>query len=363
MAPGDPSARTTLHLHIGAPKTGSSAIQAFLTLNRAAFQAATGIHYPESASDKRVLKGKPTSGNGARIGKLLRAKRRGAVEEAIDLARTELGRGEAQLLLSNEGFWSVPNEAMAAFVGALKDEADVRFLFYARPQVRHVESAYLQVLGNRGFDGDIGAYFESLGRKFFAGSKLKTLSELVGRDRVTVRKYDRKSLVGGDVVDDFLDAYGGRMGPEFQRPPEINTSLDPEHYLYARAAQGSSARAGKAKRLMRSLSQDPVLSSLYARAAPVSGIRVMDVETAKRVRDAYRADNELLDRLAPEAGLGFNAENDRAVAALEAEGEATPEGLSRLELLLLSRVAQLEIQLSELRGQAEADDESEDDED
>ena len=85
-------------------------------LNRDAFQAATGIHYPESANDKRVLKGKPTAGNGAKIGKLLRAKRRGAVDEAIALAERELDRGEAQLLLSNEGFWSVPDDAMAAFV-------------------------------------------------------------------------------------------------------------------------------------------------------------------------------------------------------------------------------------------------------
>jgi hypothetical protein len=363
MAPGDTPARTTLHLHIGAPKTGSSAIQAFLTLNREAFQAATGIHYPESATDKRVLKGKPTSGNGAKIGKLLRAKRRGAVDEAIELAKRELGRGEAQLLLSNEGFWSVPNEAMAAFVEALNDQAEIRFLFYARPQVRHLESAYLQVLGNRGFDGDMAAYFESLGRKFFTGSKLKALSDMVGRERVTVRKYDRKALVGGDVVDDFLDAFGGRMGPQFQRPAEVNTSLDPEHYLYARAVQASSGRTGKVKRLMRTLSHDPVLSSLYAKAAPVSGIRVMDLETARRVRDAYRADNELLDRLAPEAGLHFNAENDRAVEALEAAADETPEGLSRLELLLLSRLAQLESQLAELRGQGDGDDELEDDED
>ena len=362
MAPGDTPARTILHLHIGAPKTGSSAIQAFLTLNREAFQAATGIHYPESASDKRVLKGKPTSGNGAKIGKLLRAKRRGAVEEAIALARTELGRGEAQLLLSNEGFWSVPDDAMAAFVEALKDRADIRFLFYARPQVRHVESAYLQVLGNRGFEGDIAAYFEALGRKFFAGAKLQTLSGLVGRDRITVRKYDRKALVGGDVVDDFLDVFGARIGPEFERPPEINTSLDPEHYLYARAAQASSARTGKAKQMMRSLSQDPVLAPLYAKAAPVSGLKVMDVATARRVRDAYRADNDLLDRLAPDARLDFNAENDRAVKALEAADEA-PHGLTRLEVLLLSRLARLEVQVAELRGHADGEDEPEDDED
>jgi hypothetical protein len=356
-------ARTTLHLHIGAPKTGSSAIQAFLTLNREAFQAATGIHYPESANDKRVLKGKPTAGNGAKIGKLLRAKRRGAVDEAIALARTEVDRGAAQLLLSNEGFWSVPNETMAGFVEALQDAAEIHFLFYARPQVRHVESAYLQVLGNRGFEGDIAAYFDQLGRKFFAGSKLKALGGMVGRERVTVRKYDRKALVGGDVVDDFLDVFGAKMGPEFDRPPEVNTSLDPEHYLYARAAQASSSRAGKAKRLMRSLSQDPVLSSLYAQAAPITGVKVMDIETARRVREAYRADNELLDRLAPDAGLQFNAENDRAVEALESAADSPPGGLSRLELLLLSRVAQLEIQLAELRGHSDGDEEPEDDED
>ena len=365
MPPGeDTRSRPTLYLHIGAPKTGTSAIQAFLTLNRDAFLAATGIYYPESRSDARVLKGKPTAGNGAKIAKLLRSKRRDAFDQAIALTEAELGRGRERLLLSSEGFWSIPDDAMEAFLARASPLADVRFLFYARPQVKHVESAYLQVLGNRGFDGDIAAYFETVRPKFFVGSKLERLTALAGAGKVTARKYDRKSLVGGDVIDDFVDVFGTRFGDAFQRPQEVNSSLDAEHYLYARAASGSGggAGAGKAKRAMRGLAGDPVLASLYADAQAISGLRIMDPDTARRIASTYEADNDLLDRLAPEAGFDFNAENSRAVEALEA-ADAPAQGLTRLELLLLNRLAQLEVQVAQLSGAADPAGEADDDDD
>jgi hypothetical protein len=341
------SSRPILHIHIGAPKTGTSAIQAFLTLNRDAFQAATGIYYPESKTDLRVLKGKPTAGNGAKIGRFLRSRRREGLERAVHLTERELERGVEALLLSSEGFWSVAPETMRAFMQRLETQVSFRFVFYARPQVKHVESAYLQVLGNRGFDGDASVYFDQLKSKFFIGSKLKSLQELAGRGNVTARRYDRKSLVGGDVVDDFLDVFGARWSEAFDRPPEINTSLDSEHYLYARATT-AVGMGGAAKQAMWALRDDPVLAPYYAAAAPISGLKVMDAATARLICETFAEDNELLDNLAPGAAFGFNADNDRALKTIEAEAEARPHGLSRLELLLLSRVAQLEATVARL---------------
>ena len=53
---------TTVYLHIGAPKTGTSAIQVALARNRAIL-AQHNVIYPEAPSDKLALDGHINSGN------------------------------------------------------------------------------------------------------------------------------------------------------------------------------------------------------------------------------------------------------------------------------------------------------------
>jgi hypothetical protein len=351
MIPGQSAAsKPTLYLHIGSPKTGTSAIQAFLSLNREAFFAATGLYYAESDSDNRVRKGKPTTGNGGKIAQLLRSRRRETLDQAIALTERELDHGRDKLLLSSEAFWSVPTETLAAFMRRLEPRTGFRFLFYARPQVRHVESAYLQVLGNGRFGGGVGEYFDAMKDKFFIGSKLERLRELAPADAITARKYDRKALIGGDVIDDVLHVFGATRADGFNRPVEVNTSLDAEHYLYARATAGALPVGATAKKTMRNFGQDPMFAAWYAQAQPIAGLQVMDPATARRVRDTFHEDNELLDRLAPDVGFGFNADNDKAVLVVEEAAQTPASGLSRLELLLLGRLAQLEARVAQLSG-------------
>jgi hypothetical protein len=359
--PPTTASRPTLCLHIGAPKTGTSAIQAFLALNREAFQAATGIHYPQSGSDDRALRGKPTAGNGARIAKLLRSRKRDALDRAVALTERELGRSETALLFSSEGFWAVTQDAMSAFMDRFRDAASFRFVLYARPQVKHVESAYLQVLGNRGFDGGVDDYFDQLKSRFFVGQKLRSLRELAGAENVTARKYDRKTLVGGDVIDDFLDVFGAKWQDGFVRPPEVNATIDAEHYLYARVTAGLLPPSAAAKKAMRALADDPLLAPIYARAAPITGLKVMDPATARLICETYAEDNALLDSLCPGAGFGFNADNQAVLAAVEAEAGEPAKGLTRLEILLLSRVARLEARLANSTPPSDREGDFEDD--
>jgi hypothetical protein len=249
MGPANASdGKSVLYLHIGAPKTGTSAIQAFLPLNRDAFEQATGIHYAEAESDVRALKGKPTAGNGAHIVRHLRARKRESFDKAMRMMSREIGGAHPKVLLSSEAFWGLPDDRLRDMAAALRDRAEVRILCYARPQVKHVESAYLQVLGNRGYKGDIGEFFEQQARKFFVGSRIKFLQNLFGREHVTVHKYDRKTLVGGDVIDDFLSMFGANWGPQFERPAEVNSSLDAEHYIFARMAGEASNGPAVGKR-------------------------------------------------------------------------------------------------------------------
>jgi len=361
MAPATaPGARPVLHLHIGTPKTGTSAIQAFLPLNRDAFREATGIHYAESESDVRALKGKPTAGNGAQIARHLRARKRESFDKAMRMLNRDLAGGHPRLLLSSEAFWGLPDDRFADLAAALKGQVEIKVLAYARPQVKHVESAYLQVLGNRGLKGDIVEFFDGQNRKFFIGTRLRFLQSLFGRDNVTVRKYDRKTLVGGDIIDDVLDVFGAAWGPQFKRPAEVNSSLDPEHYIYARMVAEAANGHAVGKRSMRDLRSQPLISALYDEASGIENLQVMDPATARRIADLYREDNELLDTLVGGSGFGFNADNEKAVAAIEAAADKKPTGFTRLELMLLNRLAQVEARLDELTGAGEGAEAGED---
>lgn len=352
--------KTVLHLHIGAPKTGSSAIQAFLSLNRAAFQYATCIHYPESASDVRALKGKPTAGNGAQIARHLRSRKRESFDKAIRMLNRELSPGHAQVLISSEALWGLAEERLSEFAAVLRERLTVKIICYVRPQVKHIESAYLQVLGNRGYKGDIADFFVQQSSKFHSGSRVRFLLDLFGRENVTIRKYDRSELVGGDVIDDFLSIFGLAWDPQYIRPPEVNSSLDPEHYVYARVVGEAAGGQGVGKKAMRDLRSMPLLGTLYDEAAAMRDVQVMDVGTAQRIAEHYAVDNELLDTLVPGFEPNFNADNSRAVKALQVGSDQRPSGFTRLELLLLHQLAQLEARVDALTGSsAESTDDEE----
>src|SRR5580692_10729513 len=106
----------TVYFHIGAAKTGTSAIQVGLARNRDAL-AKHGVIYPKSRSDALAVQGLITSGNGELLYSLVWPEDHRA-EEAKQ-ARQALqnlikGNPAASILYSSERFVSAPPEAFAA---------------------------------------------------------------------------------------------------------------------------------------------------------------------------------------------------------------------------------------------------------
>jgi len=202
-----------LVVHIGKPKTGSSAIQSFLDRNRRELASRRGILYPN-------LKAEPFDegsclNHSSFIVKFAAADTAERVVRAIEFARS---RGCSMVLLSSESNNVRYCEIVSAVVK--RTRVPVRVICYVRRQDHLLESAWKQ-WGLRMNLRDIEAYMhkelEALaqGRKSqFDHAVLADWSEHVGAGAVIVRPYEKGQLRGEDVVTDFLSLIGieGRQG-------------------------------------------------------------------------------------------------------------------------------------------------------
>ncbi len=175
-------------LHIGDPKTGSSAIQSFLSANRDRLR----ILYPAGTGDSRAAQGLPTSGNAAALVRRLKAG-----EDASALA-AEL---ESGAVYSSELFRSVPIKAFRDFLRCV----DARMILYVRPQISAVLSGFAQVKANGKFAGDLAAFFESKRDRFKYSTRYAAFKR---HGSFTVRPYIRARLTNADIVDDFCSTIG-----------------------------------------------------------------------------------------------------------------------------------------------------------
>ena len=243
-------------LHIGAGKTGTSSLQSFLSLNRERLPFA----YPPLWADKRAAKGRETTGN---FGELTR----GILNDG-DLAGAVRALQPGGLF-SSERLWDVPRLYMRELLAAVP----ARVVIYLRPQVAMLAAGYRQLYRRGGVEAPpFERYWAHARRGLLYSLKLE---DVAGAREVIVRKYDRAALVGGDIVDDFFAALGLATPEGCVRPAPVNVTTEPFPF---------------------------------------------DAETARRITDWFRADNDRLARLLGR-DLGLTADNERAAAELEEEGD------------------------------------------
>ena len=208
-----------LVVHIGANKTGSSAVQKFLSVNVGSLRE-LGIIVPS----QRFAATRQVSGFHVYAFAELLSDPVGPASLTASIRTLAKAHPDAgAILLSAENLMAHP-DAPGLFRGLL-DEFDLRVVAYVRRQDDLLLSSWQQ-WHSKG-SADFWAYaLEAVGILGDWAAHLTRWEEVVSRDRITVRVFEKGKLHGGDVIDDFSRCVGLPIG-RLRRPDHpVNPSFD-----------------------------------------------------------------------------------------------------------------------------------------
>ncbi len=229
-----------IYLHIGTTKTGTSSIQSFLYLNREVL-AKKGYSYKrDPVPYDRSLKNRNAMYLNVRklrwFGKPSARQQKRLIAAGLKRVSDQLEHCHA-VILTDEGLWNYFLRTDCRTLKIIKNFADrnhavLKLVVYFRPQEDWLESSYKQNIKKyrEGKDcSDWETYISDPDKwpsaDYYSG--LCRMSEIVGKENMIVRIYDRKRFIGGKVENDFLQAIGLEPSDEYKiGEEEKNTSLN-----------------------------------------------------------------------------------------------------------------------------------------
>jgi hypothetical protein len=222
-----------LLVHVGLPKTGTSAIQRYMYLRREAY-AQQGIYwaetYPTGFSGLDDLAHHVYSHKWG--GWLDRSQFRVTPDEAWRALQEFMRAKGGRHIISSERFADLlpepSGEDVINFIKEIAGPARVRLIGYVRRQDDLIESHIRELIkGAAGSKFNIKEYLQDLPSFLFFDEGFSKAADLLGKENVIVRVYERGRLVGGDSVSDFLHACDLPTLSNVEEPAEpINPSLN-----------------------------------------------------------------------------------------------------------------------------------------
>jgi len=206
-----------LIMHIGMPKTGSTAIIDFLRRNAKRLHAA-GFVFPQ----QRRVRFLHDEGEGA-----------DAFTSEWDVVRQALDKGDRTVLVSDENLYhqllNRPDRVRA--VRAHLGDPEIRVLLYLRRQDTLLESLYREIIrGVAGpvLDPDYGQVCRLMGGDFLDyDAALRFFQAEFGDDKVAVRVFERRTMEQGCLFHDYCAAAGVPWSEAFRLPSgQINKAVD-----------------------------------------------------------------------------------------------------------------------------------------
>jgi capsular polysaccharide export protein len=287
-----------LILHIGATKTGSSAIQHFFMQNRVALER-LGILYPNVgiAGDAHHLFAAAIHPMAWRMHSTSFAEKDRSVyfaEYVDEIKRAAADSSANRIVLSSEYFWGFYPDAFFAPLQELVRSFDVRLLCYVRRQDEWLESTYAQ----RVKSGDILPFREWLLRHLDVDRPgfcsydriLRQWELLVPPKRIFVRVYEAQAGVT-DSVADVLDYLGITSRDSLAIPAsKSNPSPLPDETEMIRLVNVSGLSEEK-KRVLRK-----ILLTSSQKKSPHVPFRYLSADETIQLMTRYEKGNALVAR-------------------------------------------------------------------
>lgn len=246
----------TLHVHIGTPKTATTAIQRFCKKNETVLES-KGYCYPVfpflygEVSDLRnghFLIGDVKDGNG----KVCEEETGRRVCACMQMIR-ELFRSYDHVILSDEAIWRNMDVKRKNLWTDLRQEAEkegfrIHVIVYLRRQDKFLMSLYRQTV-KRGKEmhleeATFEEYMQRMQRvdfhlRFDYDEKLERIARTIGKEHITVRRFEREHFEGGSIYSDFLYAVGLPFTEEYAEPrSSVNLSLNGNMHEFKRVLNG-----------------------------------------------------------------------------------------------------------------------------
>ncbi len=211
-----------LCLHIGLPKTGTSAIQHFLR-GHAGWLSDAGFHYaltPEAAPDADGV----SSGNALALVRYLDPRRRPEAFSVASFERTfeatYLSDRHSVSIISSEFLASAGADQLLRFRDQVVGDRPVMVIAAVRSLYGHAFSTWGQLVKRHAYSRSFAHFAQ---RQYFNSqiAVLRRYGKCFGWDRLKLIRYDQHQH---DIVGAFLAELGAPQSPDRQAP-RINRSL------------------------------------------------------------------------------------------------------------------------------------------
>jgi hypothetical protein len=199
------SNKKTLFIHIGFPKTGTSAIQKFCVNNYKILKEQFNLYYPDF--------GRWVDGSHHKIAFALTENiyeqmkdEQEQIEYLEDLERKIKNSECSNILLSSECFKLYNN---ANFINKFKDNYNIKIICYLRRQDEYMESCYAQIVKDitRQEKRTFEKYHKDTSNSLFYSNILDHWEKLTSKDNFIIKVYDKNSFKNGSIIEDFLDIF------------------------------------------------------------------------------------------------------------------------------------------------------------
>lgn len=217
-----------IFLHVGMAKTGTSALQAFFFQNREILKE-DGLTYPLEYGGE--CKGKYLFSDG-NLGNFYSDETM-SDEEKVDKIM-DLADKYGSILLSTERIWlQTAYEGNANLIKRLKekcgDKTKIIIIAYLRRQIEYLESQYKQTIKEKKVIESVWDFYnhEQLFKQMDSKYVLSLFEDIVGKENIIVRVYEKEQFIGRSIFSDFLHNVNIVMDERYKNVSNLaNISLD-----------------------------------------------------------------------------------------------------------------------------------------
>lgn len=208
----------TIYLHIGTPKTGTSSIQVALADNLGELNK-QGITFPDLGYRYDGIRDQ-------RNGHFLIDVHDESGEDyagAVEQLKALIPQYE-KIILTDESLWN-NDRRLPQFVADMKAAgAEVKIVVYFRRQDLYLQSQWAQDVKET-MKKDFDLFLETTKIRVDFYKQACVLAELVGRENLLIRVYERAQFIKNDLVTDFFETVGIIRTEAFVEEKTANPSL------------------------------------------------------------------------------------------------------------------------------------------